>query len=52
MTLVFTPKGATPVRGYGHMAQQGRLYDCAPVLYLLEALETGRNYANNFAAAR
>ncbi len=24
----------------------------APVLYLLEALETGRNYANNFAAAR
>jgi len=33
------------------MAQQEQLYNCAPALSLLEALETGRNYANNFAAA-
>jgi len=29
-----------------------RQHNCAPASYLLEALETGRNYANNFAAAR
>ena len=29
-----------------------RQHNCAPASYLLEALETGRNYANNFAAAQ
>ena len=54
MTVVFTPKSAAPVWRLwlcGHMAQQEQLYNCAPALSLLEALETGRNYANNFAAA-
>ena len=53
--MSFTPKSEAPVWRLwlcGHMAQQEQLYNCAPASYLLEALETGRNYANNFAAAQ